>query len=84
MPTYGTMRVAGMRSTQLHGFVVVCVLAFSGLAMAQGIEPEISDVRLAPALIDPAIQRATRESGVCPVQRDHTRPSSSVRSTGWC
>jgi small conductance mechanosensitive channel len=55
MPTHGAKKVAGLRSIQLHGLVLVCALAFSGLSMAQGLEPETSDVRLAPALIDPAI-----------------------------
>ena len=74
MPRYGTMRVDGMRSIQLHGLVLVCVLAFSGPSMAQGIEAERSDVRLAAALIDPAIPSNELAHRLVPLTRDELEP----------
>ena len=74
MPTCGTTRVAGMRSVRLQGLVLVGVLAFSGPSMAQGIEPETSDVRLAPALIDPAIPSSELAHRLVPLTKDELEP----------
>jgi small conductance mechanosensitive channel len=63
-----------MRSIQLRGLVLVCVLAFSGASMAQGIEPETADLRLAPALVDPAISSNELAHRMVPLTKDELDP----------
>ncbi len=74
MPTYGTMRVAGMRFLQLCGLALVCVVPFSGASMAQASEPGTPDVQPAASLVDPAIPSKELAYRLVPLTKDELEP----------
>ena len=63
-----------MTRTQLYGLVIVCILAFSGPSMAQAPEAKTSDVKPAPALINPAVAKDELAHRLVPLTKEELDP----------
>lgn len=67
-------RMARTRFSQLCGFVVVCILTFSGPSMAQPAEAKASDVQPTEALTTPEVSLNELAHRLVPLTKDELDP----------